>query len=80
MLGIYVLPLSLCISHNWAVPRAEYDKLPKVYAEVPQDLKDKLDDIRAYIGAKHEREALIEAVEDYHKRHNVPPNKRRKKS
>lgn len=63
-----------------AVPRSEYDKLPKVYAEVPQAVKDKLDDIRAHIGAKHEREALIEAVEDYHKRHGVQANKRRKKT
>ncbi len=38
-----------------------------------------LEDIRASMGFKHERQTLIFLIEDYHKKHKVSPSPMRKR-
>jgi hypothetical protein len=66
-------------SHNLGVPRPEYDKNPKIYAEVEKVYKDKLEDIRAFLGFKFDRDVLKHLIDDFHKRNKVPPSPMRKR-
>jgi hypothetical protein len=76
---ILVIRIAWGNCNNLGVPRPEYDKTPKIYAQVTQEEKDLLEDIRAFHGFKHERQALLFLIEEYHKRHKVPPSPMRKK-
>jgi len=60
------------------MPYREYAGESTIYAQVPKTIKDRLDDIRAFLGERYERRALIEIIEDYAKRHKVPAIKRKK--